>query len=64
MGLIHVTLDFLEMWNFAIKDNLEISDNVVVVVVWLLMLIVWMCCATVAGILWLFVVLWSFVVVF
>jgi len=34
---------FLEMWNFAIKDNLEISDNVVVVVVvvWLLMLIVW-----------------------
>ena len=46
MGLIHVTLDFLEMWNFAIKDNLEISDNVVVVVVWLLMLIVWMCCAT------------------
>ena len=33
---------FLEMWNFAIKDDLEISDNVVVViVVWLLMLIVW-----------------------
>jgi len=33
---------FLEMWNFDIKDNLEISDNVVVVVVvWLLMLIVW-----------------------
>jgi len=36
-------LGFLEMCNFGVRDNLEISENfVVVVVVWLPMLITWM----------------------